>query len=63
VSETPPEPSNSPPRAVVVGLVAIVLLLAGCLWLVHILRDSADLQDCEMQGRTNCSPIESGSGH
>jgi hypothetical protein len=29
-------------------------------YLVNKLRDSARLQDCQMQGRTNCAPIDTG---
>jgi len=31
----------------------------GGLILEHILSDSSRLQDCVMQGRTNCDPIDS----
>jgi hypothetical protein len=33
-------------------------LILGCVYLVNVLRDSSRLQDCEMQGRTNCLPID-----
>jgi hypothetical protein len=38
-------------------LVALVLLVGGGWFLTHKLRDSARLEDCLMQGRTNCAPI------
>ena len=31
----------------------------GGLFLVYTLRDASQLQDCVMQGRSNCSPVES----
>jgi len=27
------------------------------LFLIHVLRDMSSVQDCAMQGRTNCAPI------
>jgi hypothetical protein len=47
------------PRAVLLGLAIVVLLVLGCLILFYTLRDQSQLQDCVMQGRTNCSPVES----
>jgi len=52
----PPDPR----RAAVVGLIIIVLLVAAGLFLAHVLRDVSQLQDCAMQGRTNCAPVDSG---
>jgi hypothetical protein len=46
------------PRAVLLGLAVILLLVLGCLWLFYALRDASQRQDCLMQGRTNCAPIE-----
>jgi hypothetical protein len=36
----------------------LLLVLAG-LFVEHVLRDSSRLQDCVMQGRTNCAPVDS----
>jgi glucose uptake protein GlcU len=47
----------SPHRALI-GLVAIVLLIVGVLFIVHRLKEAAQLQDCVASGRTNCAPIE-----
>ncbi|HEY1722700.1 MAG TPA: hypothetical protein VGG27_15760 [Magnetospirillaceae bacterium] len=38
--------------AVVVGLVVVSIVL------LHVLKKSSDLEDCEMQGRTNCAPLD-----
>jgi hypothetical protein len=51
----PPEPR----RAAVIGFVVIVLLVALGLFLIHVLRDMSRIQDCAMQGRTNCAPDSS----
>jgi LPXTG-motif cell wall-anchored protein len=48
-------------RAAVVALILVLMLVLGGLLLEHILSDSARLQDCVMQGRTNCDPIDSNS--
>jgi hypothetical protein len=50
-----PDPS---PRGALVGLVAIVLLVVGVLFVMYRLNQSAKLQDCLASGRTNCAPIE-----
>jgi hypothetical protein len=36
----------------------LVVLVAGGVWLMSTLRDVSRLQDCAMQGRRNCAPIE-----
>ncbi len=58
MSEQKPAPENSNHRALV-GLVFMVLLVLGGLFLVHILRNASQVQDCVMSGRTNCAPIDS----
>jgi hypothetical protein len=40
------------------ALVFVALLVLGCLFLVHYLKKQSQLQDCFMQGRTNCVPID-----
>jgi hypothetical protein len=55
-----PQASNSR-RAAVVALILVLMLVLGGLLLEHILSDSSRLQDCVMQGRTNCAPIDSTS--
>jgi len=40
-----------------IGIFLVVLVLAG-VWLLNTLRDISKLQDCAMQGRRNCAPIE-----
>jgi hypothetical protein len=51
------EDSNSQ-RAALIGLLICLLLVLGGLLLVHELRKMSNIQDCVMQGRTNCSPID-----
>lgn len=59
--EGPPPPD--PRRAAMMGLVVIVLLVAVGLFLTHVLRDLSRVQDCVMQGRTNCAPVDPGTNH
>jgi hypothetical protein len=47
------------PRAVLLALAVILLLVLGCLYLFYTLRDASQRQDCVMQGRSNCAPVES----
>jgi hypothetical protein len=56
-----PRPRD-PRRTAVIGLIVIVLLVIAGIYLTHALRDMARVQDCVMQGRTNCAPVEPGSG-
>jgi hypothetical protein len=52
--EHEPEPGR---RGMLVALVVIVVLVLGGLWISHVLRSSAAVQDCVMQGRSNCAPV------
>jgi hypothetical protein len=45
-------------RAALIGLAICVVLVLGGLFLVYALKKSAALQDCVMQGRTNCAPVD-----
>jgi hypothetical protein len=47
-------------RAALLGLAICVALVLGALYLVYALKKSSELQDCVMQGRTNCAPIDGG---
>jgi hypothetical protein len=46
-----------PRRSAAIGLIVIVFLVIAGLFLIHVLRDMSRVQDCAMQGRTNCAPI------
>lgn len=43
--------------ASLVGIVIILLLLVGGLFLVHRLRSSTAIEDCLMAGRRNCDAL------
>jgi hypothetical protein len=45
-------------RLALIGLLIVALLTAGGLFLAHKLRTMSKLQDCVMQGRSNCAPID-----
>jgi hypothetical protein len=45
-------------RAAIVGLIVCLVLVFGGLLLVYKLKAMSELQDCVMQGRTNCAPID-----
>jgi hypothetical protein len=55
-TEEPDEPGG-PPRAALIALIVIAVLIAGGIWLSHSLHDTSRLQDCVMAGRTNCAPV------
>jgi hypothetical protein len=42
-------------RGALVGLVIILLLMAGGLLLTRVLHGMAQLQDCALSGRSNCT--------
>jgi hypothetical protein len=45
-------------RAALIGLAICLALVLGGLFLFYQLKKSSDLQDCVMQGRTNCAPVD-----
>jgi hypothetical protein len=47
---------------VLIGLLVCLLLVLGGLFLVYALRDTSQMQDCVMQGRSNCAPVETPAG-
>jgi hypothetical protein len=55
MSDNDPGPN---PRRALVGLIALVVLIAGVLFIMHRLNQAAQLQDCVASGRTNCAPID-----
>ena len=42
-------------RGALVGLVLVLLLVAGGLLLTRVLRNMSQLQDCALSGRSNCT--------
>lgn len=42
-------------RGALVGLVLVLLLVLGGLWLTRLLRGMSQLQDCALSGRSNCT--------
>ncbi|HWJ33714.1 MAG TPA: hypothetical protein VNR70_00520 [Steroidobacteraceae bacterium] len=56
--DEPPPPDSR--RTALLGFVVIVLLVIAGLFLTHVLRERSRIQDCVMQGRTNCAPIDPG---
>jgi hypothetical protein len=53
--ERQPDPAPATRRAALIGLVLIVVLILGGLFLSHTLGGMARLQDCALSGRSNCS--------
>jgi flagellar biogenesis protein FliO len=57
------EPDNQDEEAAgrsrtLVALGFVLLLVLGGVWLVDHLREQAAREDCFMQGRSNCAPID-----
>ena len=51
------DPQPAPHRALV-GLLLIVVLIVGVVFVMFRLHESSQMQDCLASGRTNCAPIE-----
>jgi hypothetical protein len=49
------EPAPTARRSALIGLVLVLLLIIGGLFLTHVLGSMARLQDCALSGRSNCS--------
>jgi hypothetical protein len=49
------------PRAVLLALAVILVLVLGGLFLFYGLREVSQRQDCMMQGRSNCAPVDATS--
>jgi hypothetical protein len=45
-------------RVFVIGAIVCVLLALGSLYIIRALREKTALEDCFMQGRTNCVPLD-----
>ena len=62
MNDSPPpqdEDSDNGDRAkTLLALVFVALLVLGGLFLVHYLKKQSQLEDCFMQGRSNCAPID-----
>jgi hypothetical protein len=60
MAEQEPQGDDSPNsrRSVLIGFIIVLLLVFGGLYLISALRNMSHLQDCLMQGRSNCSPID-----
>ncbi len=63
MNDRPPEDPEVPDsrRGALIGFGLVVLLIVGGLVLAHVLRGTAQVQDCVMSGRTNCAPIDTSS--
>ena len=46
-------------RRALIALLVVVGLVAVSIYIGHVLKRSSALEDCEMQGRTNCDRIDS----
>ena len=53
-----PDSESPPPYRALIGLLAIVGLIVAVLFIMHELKQAAQMQDCIASGRTNCAPIE-----
>jgi hypothetical protein len=49
------EPAPTARRSALIGLLLVVILVIGALYLSHVLSSAARLQDCALSGRSNCS--------
>ena len=53
------EPPSDPRRTTLIALGFVAVLVIGGLFLAHELRKMSQIQDCALQGRSNCAPIDS----
>jgi hypothetical protein len=47
-------------KKALIALLAVIGLVAVSIFVLHVLKKSSDLEDCQMQGRTNCAPLDTG---
>ncbi len=47
-------------KKAVIALLVVLGLVVSALYVGHVLKHSSSVEDCEMQGRTNCEPIDTG---
>jgi len=52
------DPGAGSRRAAVIGLILVLALTAIGYFLANRLRESGNLEDCLMSGRTNCAPLD-----
>jgi len=50
--------AGGPPRGALIGLVVIVVLVIGVVFIMQRLHQADSLQDCVASARTNCAPID-----
>lgn len=48
-------------KKALIALLVVIGLVVASIYVFHVLKKSSDLEDCEMQGRTNCAPIDTNS--
>jgi hypothetical protein len=53
-----PDPAEGRGRTLFVLILFLGSLVLGSLWMIDKLRDVSHIQDCVMQGRKNCAPID-----
>jgi hypothetical protein len=63
MSEPPLDETEAPDsrRGALIGLGIVLALIVTGLVIVHVLRNTARVQDCVMSGRTNCAPVDTES--
>jgi hypothetical protein len=57
MSDSNDEPPTHPHRALI-GLLAVLAIVVGVVFVMYRLHQASALQDCLASGRTNCMPIE-----
>ena len=59
MAEDPDQDGNPDERrGALIGLGIVLLLVVAGWFLIHVLRNTSQVQDCAMSGRTNCAPID-----
>jgi hypothetical protein len=53
-----PDEGQESHRGAMAALVVLIVLVLIGLGLIHALRHTGAVQDCAMQGRTNCAPVQ-----
>jgi hypothetical protein len=63
--EAPDEPLNERQRMLMnlIGAGIVVLLIGSGVWIADTIQMAVKKQDCALQGRTNCAPIELPARH